>query len=376
MSTIDQMVQDHPGREEPRRKRSGHLWITVVTLVLLIALAAGYIWADKATSKLYAIAPGEARSVQAYINVPQDKVHTHRGQIMLVTVALLTVKPLSWIRDKLNSDIQLVDTKALTGNSPASQLNQVNQVEMQTSTQTAVIVALRRLGYKVDLTGKGAEVTQVVAKSPADGHLAPGDVIVAIDGTPTLTNQALVAAIRSHHPGDQVKLAVENSAGKQRTETVTLGQSPPDPKLPDAPHAFLGIATATKQQTSLPIDVSIAPGNIGGPSAGLAFTLGVIDDLSTGDLTGGRNIAVTGTINPDGTVGEVGGVVQKTVAVRNAGATAFLVPPGEYNDAVKHAGSKLKVIKVTTLEDALAALRNLGGDLSAVGPPPTVPATH
>ena len=374
MSTIDQMVQDPPGRDDAPQKRSSHSWILVLALIVALAILAGYVWADKATSNLSAIAPGEARTVQGYISVPPDKAHNHHGQILLVTVALLTVKPLTWIRDKLNPDIQLVKTRALTGNSPPSQLNKVNTVEMENSTQTAVVVALERLGFKVKLTEKGAEVTQVVAKSPADGRLAPGDVIVSIMGTPTPTNQNLVAAIRSHHPGEQVKLTVEHPGGKQEDETVTLGQSPPDPKVPDTPHAFLGIATATKEQVTLPMDVKIDPGNIGGPSAGLAFTLGVIDDLTAGDLTGGRTIAVTGTINPDGTVGDVGGVVQKTKAVRNAGAVAFLVPPGEYNDAVKHAGSQLKVIKVTNLEDALTALRNLGGDLAAIGPPPAAPA--
>jgi PDZ domain-containing protein len=375
VSTIDQMVQDPLGRDDAPKKRSGHRWIPVVTLIVVLAITGGYVWADKATSRLSALAPGEARAVQGYISVPPDKAHIHHGQILLVTVALLTVKPLTWIRDKLNPDIQLVNTRALTGNSPPSQLNQVNTVEMETSTQTATIVALKRLGFKVNLNEKGAEVTQVVAKSPADGHLAPGDVIVSLLGTPTLTNSDLVAAIHTHHPGEQVKLTVVHPTGKQEDETLTLGQSPPDPKVPDAPRlAFLGIATTTKQQPVLPIDIRIDPHNIGGPSAGLAFTLGVIDQLTAGDLTGGRTIAVTGTINPDGTVGDVGGVVQKTKAVRNAGAVAFLVPPGEYNDAVKHAGSQLKVIKVTNLEDALTALRNLGGDVSAIGPPPTTTA--
>ena len=106
--------------------------------------------------------------------------------------------------------------------------------------------------------------------------------------------------------------------------------------------------------------MTIDPGNIGGPSAGLAFTLGVIDELNPGDLTGGRKIAATGTIESDGSVGDVGGVVQKTAAVRRAGAIAFLVPPGEYADAVKNAGPKLKVIKVTSLEQALDALKGLG----------------
>ncbi len=367
MTTIDQMVSDHPWAEEPPRRRRRRWWVPTLAIILIMAIS-GYVWADSYTAGLYAIAPGEARPVDGYIKVPAELIHKHQGKVLLVTVALLTVKPFSWIGDKLNSDIQLLPSKALTGNSPPKQLNQVNQVEMQTSTQTAVIVALRRLGYKVDTTGKGAEVDQVVSKAPADGHLGPGDVILSFAGVQTLTNDALVTAIRAHHPGEQVQMTVQKVSGQQRTETITLGSSPPDPTNPGPPHAFLGIATSTKQQTKLPINVNIDAGNIGGPSAGLSFTLGVIGDLSRGDLTGGKTIAVTGTINPDGTVGDVGGVAQKTVAVRNAGATAFLVPPSEVAVAQKHAGSHLKIIKVANLEDALNALKSLGGDLTGVPP--------
>jgi len=120
----------------------------------------------------------------------------------------------------------------------------------------------------------------------------------------------------------------------------------------------------TKQHSfDLPFDVKIDTRGIGGPSAGLAFTLAIIDELTPGELTGGKNVAVTGTIDIDGTVGEVGGVVQKTAAVRNAGARLFLVPPGEFADASKHAGKNLKVVKVTTLADALKALADNGGEI-------------
>jgi PDZ domain-containing protein len=132
----------------------------------------------------------------------------------------------------------------------------------------------------------------------------------------------------------------------------------------------LGIEASTKEQPNLPINVSIDPGNIGGPSAGLAFTLGIIDDLTNGNLTGGKTIAVTGTINPDGTVGDVGGVAQKAVAVRNAGAVAFLVPPQELTTAEQHVGPHVKVIAVSTLEQALNTLKSLGGDLAGIPPAP------
>jgi PDZ domain-containing protein len=350
----------------PRRRR----WPLPTVAVIVVVLAIGYAVANHFTANYYAIAPGDAQSVQRYVTVPPDKLHKHPGRVLLVTVSLLTVRPLTWISDKLNSDIQMLKVQDLTGNTPPSQLNQLNAVEMQNSTQTAVIIALRRLGYKVDLNGQGAEVDAVVAKSPAANLLVPGDVIVAFDGTPITSNDQLVSAIRRHKPGDKVIFTVQKTS-PTRTEdkTVVLGWAPADASTPTT-HAFLGIATTTKEQPSLPIDVKIDPGNIGGPSAGLSFTLQIIDNLSTSDITGGKAIAVTGTINADGTVGDVGGVAQKAVAVRKAGAVAFLVPKGEGKVAQQHAGSHVKVIEVTTLEDALNTLKSLGGDLTGVPPAP------
>jgi PDZ domain-containing protein len=368
VTTIDPMEPDGIGAELDRPQRR-HRWLLPSVALIVIVLAIGYAVANHYTSNYYAIAPGDARSVQSYISVPPDKLHKKAGRVLLVTVSLLTVKPFSWIGDKLDSDVQVVKVQDVTGNTPPSQLNQLNAVEMQNSTQTAVIVALRRLGYKVDLNGQGAEVDSVVAKSPAANILVPGDVIVAFDSTPIQSNDTLVTAIRKHHGGDRVTFQVqEGSPPHTVTKTVVLGEAPADATTP-TPHAFLGIATTTKEQPNLPIDVKIDPGNIGGPSAGLSFTLGIIDDLTTGDLTGGKTIAVTGTISSDGSVGDVGGVAQKAVAVRDAGAVAFLVPKGEGNVAQQHAGSHVKVIEVTTLDEALNALRSLGGDVSGLPSP-------
>jgi PDZ domain-containing protein len=113
--------------------------------------------------------------------------------------------------------------------------------------------------------------------------------------------------------------------------------------------------------------VSIDSGQVGGPSAGLAFTLGLIDKLSAGELTGGRTVAATGTIDVDGFVGDVGGVPQKTAAVIASGASVFLVPANEFDEATARAGTRLEVVKVDTLKDALSALGRLGGDVAALG---------
>jgi PDZ domain-containing protein len=327
----------------------------IALAIVVVVLGIAYVVGQRYTSDLYALAPGSAPPAGDYITVkPPTTVHVHKGKILLVTVSERTVGPIDYLLDKTNPDIQIVQIKKLTGNSKPSQLNLQNQVDMQDSTQTAPITSL------------GVEVESVEVQTPADGHLQPGDVITALDGTATTTSAALVTAIRSHQPGDAVRLSVQSVTGT-RTESLVLAPSPPSQ---GPPHPIIGISTKTKVKADLPVDVNINAGPIGGPSAGLAFTLALINELSSSDLTGGQVIAATGTIEPDGTVGDVGGVTQKTAAVRKAHCVAFLVPPGEYQEAVRHAGSHLKVIKVANLGDALVALGSLGGDLSALGPAP------
>ena len=117
----------------------------------------------------------------------------------------------------------------------------------------------------------------------------------------------------------------------------------------------------------LPFQVTVDSGAVGGPSAGLAFTLGIMDVLTPDSITGGHKVATTGTINADGTVGPVGGVHQKTIAVRESGAELFLVPSSEYDEAEKYAGS-LRVEKVDTVDDALRVLATIGGGTDVIPP--------
>jgi PDZ domain-containing protein len=133
----------------------------------------------------------------------------------------------------------------------------------------------------------------------------------------------------------------------------------------------------TQPSYDFPFSVSINSDMIGGPSAGLAFTLGIINPLVSGNVTAGRVVAATGTIRPDGSIGDVGGVKQKTVAVERAGATVFFVPPGELADARAVADPSLTLYAVSTLAQALTDLQHLGGSLGrAQGGPPPGPGGH
>lgn len=362
VDTIDPMVVPAPpGWDEPESSKWRWLrWAAPALVVVLLVLGSMQI-----PLPYYALAPGDARQVNDLIRVPKDRSFPPRGQVLLSTVSLGRVNALEALIGWLDPDIDVLPEDLILGTTPRRDFTQQNLQEMDTSKQLAAVVALRRLGYAVAEQGKGAVVVQVEDRAPAAGRLALGDVITGIDGRPTTLSQEVVQAIRGHAPGEAVRLEVQGVKGDSRVEEIVLG------KRPDGGQGFLGVVLNTKEQKfDYPFDVVIDSGTIGGPSAGLAFTLGVLDTLTAGELTGGKKVAATGTIEIDGRVGDVGGVVQKTAAVRAAGAEVFLVPDGEYEEALDHAGPRLEVVKVSNLDEALAAMARFGGDVSALGEAP------
>jgi Lon-like protease len=349
-----------------RRRLAVGLWLCLV--------AAQAIASVTLTLPYYELAPGSARQLNDLISVPKDLRYPPRGEFLLTTVALDKVHPLDAIRGWLDPDIDVVPERDILGPTPPKNFTQQGVQEMDESKQTAEVVALRRIGSPITESGAGALIVSVQKKAPADGHLLPGDVVTAVDGKTIHLRDDLVSAIAPHKFGDVVKLTATTGDQPSRIETLTLGGSSADKSQCSASSALtgkgcMGVTLTTKSHAfdgPLLKQVAIDTPGIGGPSAGLAFTLALIDELRPGELTGGRKIAVTGTINLDETVGDVGGVVQKTAAVRRSGAEVFLVPPEEYKVAKAHAGKHLQVIEVRTLDDALAALGRLGGDVSGL----------
>lgn len=360
MDTIEPMVVPPPLSWDTSEEPSPWRWLrwAVPAFVALVVL----VGAIQISLPYYALAPGSARQVNDLIRVPDDRSYPPEGRVLLSTVSLRQVNALEAILGWLDPDTDVLPEDQVLGTTPRNEFTQQNLQLMDDSKQVAVVVALRRLGYPVPEHGKGALIVQVEPESPAEGRLVQGEVVTGVDGRPASLSQDVVTGIRSHRPGESVRLDVQDLDGGSRVEEITLG------RRRDNAEGFLGVLLRTKEQRfDYPFDVSIDSGTIGGPSAGLAFTLGVLDSLSMGELTGGRKVAVTGTIEIDGSVGDVGGVVQKTAAVRAAGADVFLVPPGEYAEARAHSGRRLEIVKVATLNDAITALARLGGDTSALG---------
>jgi len=311
----------------------------------------------------YVLSPGEATGVEPLIQVQGAPSYHHGGSILFTTVSLAgDVNAYGFLHGWLSHDDVVVSRQEITGGTPTKTYDAENVQAMTDSKTAATKVALQRLGYTVPASGDGVEVVQVTAKGPADGKLRTADVITAVDGTPVTLDEQLVSAVHRHKPGDVINFTLSRG-GQPQTVAV---------QAVDDGHgvAKVGVALQTKNlRYDFPVKVTIDTGRVSGPSAGLAFTLALLDDLGAGDLTGGKKVAVTGTIDIDGKVGPVGGVAQKTVTARRAGAIAFLVPPEEERDAKRHAG-KMRIITIRTLDDALAALQQLGGSPL---PPPKAP---
>jgi PDZ domain-containing protein len=221
--------------------------------------------------------------------------------------------------------------------------------EMSFSQRVAAAVALRRLGYHVVVKPTGVVVSQLIAGTHAPCNLQPMDVVVSVDGKPTPTEGSLHAALGQVQPGAVVKLRVLRGG---RTLTV------PVQTVPAGGRALVGFVPDQSAKIKLPIRVAIDSSGIGGPSAGLAFTLEVMQKLGRNVLHGHR-VAATGEIELSGAVGPIGGIKQKTYGVRQAGADVFLVPAGQNaRDARRYAGP-VRIIPVHNLSQALRALATL-----------------
>ena len=325
-------------------------------LIILAAVAAAVVVAGLfVQSNYYLYLPDKAHPVDALVTVPGEKKTDENpggGGIYMVDVlvakASLAERAIPAVR---GDGATLVPAQAVN---PAGvsqkQLHQQGLNQMSQSQEDAVTVALRHLGYKVKVSRDGAEVIEVDPKYPAQGELEVGDVIVEARGLEVKTPDELQRAMAAVKPGQAVDLVVMRDK-KQVPLTVGTTKSP-NPKTPDK--AIFGIVVQQAAEYTFPIDIKFDSGAIGGPSAGLAFSLDIVDELGE-DIDKGRKIAVTGTIDLAGRVGEIGGIKQKTIGARQSGATIFVVPDANAAGARKYADD-MKIVPVTTFDEALARL--------------------
>jgi len=361
----EQSVQPSPTR--PKGASRAVTVISVLAVVLLLALVA----MSSYHLSYYRVAPGSAVPLDNHITVSGTPEFIPEGEVYFTTVSLAgEVTVLEAVSAWMDPAVDLVPTDEILGGRSPDENREVNLQAMSDSQEVAKRVALEQLGFDV-IQSNGVIVAQIEDGTPAAEVLEVGDSIAAVDGERIETWQQMVDLIHSHRPGDVIELTVRrrslNPDGQPvppppdaPTEKVkvTLTRSADDPDV-----AFLGMA-GFEDLTPLPLpfDIEIDTANVGGPSAGLALTLAVLDVLTPGELTGGLQVATTGTIDPTGRVGNIGGIEQKAHAVRRAGVDLFIVPTDHVEAARKVLGDDVEVAGVDTLQDALDVLAEHGGN--------------
>ena len=304
---------------------------------------------------------------QQIIQVQGHRTYPDGGELRLTTVYVtlpeteLNIFELmsSWI----NRDDAVLPKAAVY---PQDQTNatdkQQGQVEMVSSQDVATAVAMRELGYDVQ---QAPEVFAVDKGTPADGVLQPRDVITAVDGAKVHSLTETSQAVRSAGAGTPLTLTIKRR-GEQQTVHVTPEEVKGTP--------LIGIRMVPSYD--FPFYVSVGLGNdIGGPSAGLMFSLGIYDLLTPGSLTDGQTIAGTGEIKPNGHVGPIGGIDQKIAAARDKGAKLFMVPPANCADALDAPNGDMRLVRADTMHDALTAIETWGKDPGASLPACTAGAS-
>jgi PDZ domain-containing protein len=300
--------------------------------------------------------PGPAVSVEPMVDVPVGRRTAASGELLLTTVVAQTPVTLGqWLYAQFSPAFALVPPERVVPRDVTPrELVQQNLSMLEESEATAIVVGMRLAGEQAELVSTAVAVSSVAPESPSAGLLLPGDIIVSVDGEPTPRAEILRDALGRHQAGDSVRLALLRDGQPVNVEARLMA-----PAEPGGP-ARIGV---TLQPVGLDVDlafpVSITTQKIvGGPSAGLMFTLAVYDVLTPDDLTKGWRIAGTGTIALDGTVGPIGGIAQKVAGAEWAGAQYFIVPREHEQDA-RRAARTITLIPVSTAQEAIAALRAL-----------------
>jgi PDZ domain-containing protein len=291
---------------------------------------------------------GKDSSGQPLISITGHPTYPPKGHLNLVTISYQggpgsNMNIFQALRGWLSSSEAVVPQSELFPPGQTAQQTQTQDTEQMASSQElATAAAFTQLHIKYQTQ---VEVLSTVAGYPASSVLKSGDVIESVDGKPVTGESSLSSMITAHPVGSNVQLEVLR-AGKTLTIPVASKSS--------GGSAVIGVQV--QEQYKFPFNVQISVGDIGGPSAGMMFALGIIDKLTPLNLTGGQFIAGTGEITAAGQVQPIGGIQQKMVGARDAGATVFLAPAGNCADTAGAVPAGLRVVKVSTLSQAVSDL--------------------
>jgi PDZ domain-containing protein len=318
-------------------------------LVLAVVLAAATVALFVFPSDHYLFLPDPARPVDPLIRIQGEDAAAEEGGVYMVDILVRRASLFERLFPGVEEGASLAPEEDVN---PAGvsegQRRKESLNEMSRSQEIAVTVALRELGHEVEVEEKGVEVASVLPDRPAAGKLEIGDVIVEARGRPVKTRDELLELMGAVRPGQVVELVVVR---EDERRTVRVGTVADDE---DENRAVFGVIVQQAAEFDFPLRVRIDAGDIGGPSAGLAFALQIVDELGP-ELDAGRRIAVTGELDLDGDVGPIGGIKQKTIGAREAGAAIFIVPDENAQEARRYA-ENLEIVAVSTFDEALTNL--------------------
>lgn len=347
------------------------LLLVALVLASFVALGRGQVPCDVLEAQPacdVALLPGPTANTLEIVEIDGAPVSTSAGQLRLTTVAIDPNLDLwEWVRQSFSSTVDLVDRDIIyPPDVSTDQVAERNARDMVDSQTLATVAGLLQAGYARADIFKGARIVAIADEAAAGAEaLAEDDVIDAVDGTAVISAEEVVDLVSAHAPGDEVVLTISRDDAVQDV-TLVARANPDDPS-----RALLGILL--DDVLDLPVDVSIDAGNIGGPSAGLMFALGIVDMLDPMDLTNGLVVAGTGTIDFDGNVGAIGGIRQKVVGAStpnddDAPATVFLTPRDNLAEARTAAvDRRILLVPVSTLAEAVQALQELAAGRDPAG---------
>ena len=319
----------------------------------------------------YIMSPGSAYDVSEFVKV-QNGDTEDKGTFNLMTVSMMRATPIWYAIAFFKEHQEIMQLNTVRQNEEDDEEYNIRQLKLMTDSQfNALYVAFSKAGLDYQITLKGVYVLNVLAGGAADGIIKAGDEIVEVDGQRIQRQSELIEMISKAQKDDLVELVI-NRNNELLTKNVQLKEIPES-------EGRIGLGITFTESKSIKTDpkVNIDAEDIGGPSAGLMFTLEILNQLLDEDLTKGYAVAGTGEMYEDGTVGRIGGIERKVVAADRDGMEIFFAPDDEiteamlqynpkiesnYEAAVKTAkdiGTKMKIVPVKTIDDALAYLQAL-----------------
>lgn len=325
-------------------------WVPFAVLGLMLAVGGAIpLWQQNLPYYAWSAGPvGDA--IDAVEVESAVTVYPPQGELFYLTVAAQEINAIELLVAALDPTVDLVRKELIRRvDETPEDLRRRSLVQMDEAKETAIALALARLGDESLILSDGIELVEVTRDDLGD-RLQVGDIIETIEGAEVRLSGDVRKAVEGRSPGDVVTLGIRRGNARLIVR-IPLLESPQE-----SGRVLLGVLARTANPR-FPVDIESA--NLGGPSAGMMYTLAIIDKLSDGDLTNGHLVAGTGTVDPEGNIGPIGGVRQKVVAAQAAGATLMLVPEANYPDALTAPRDKMRLVSVRTLDEALEVLAAL-----------------